>query len=164
MSEEICDNPGDSARNAGVEKVIEVGRDPKTGRWIPGYGGGGGQYKKGKRHRASQLVQALIDGEAEGIARKVLEGALAGDQQLLRLAIDRLAPAKKSVPVQIELPEVNSLDDAKRNIALIFRAQADGELSADEAKGLIETLEAYLQVANYADLAERVAKLSEERA
>jgi hypothetical protein len=44
---------------------------------------------KGARHRATVAAEALLDGEAEGLTRKAIEMALAGDGTALRLCLDR---------------------------------------------------------------------------
>src|SRR5687768_6523834 len=47
---------------------------------------------KGCRNRATLAALALLEGEAEALARKAVELALAGDTVALRLVLDRLLP------------------------------------------------------------------------
>ena len=53
----------------------------------------------GARHKATILAEALLDGEAEGLTRKVLEMALAGHTVALRLCMERILPPRRERPV-----------------------------------------------------------------
>ena len=44
---------------------------------------------RGARHRVTQAMQALLDGEGEALTRKAIEMALSGDGLALRLCLDR---------------------------------------------------------------------------
>src|SRR5436190_21458026 len=76
---------------------------PKTARTERGTFGRGNPGKpKGARHRTTLAVEALLDGEAEGLTRKAIKMALAGDTVALRLCMDRIAPARKDRPVVLK--------------------------------------------------------------
>jgi hypothetical protein len=53
------------------------GRDPATGRWLPGHAPPGAGRPKGARHKATMAAEALLDGEAKALTRKAIEKALA---------------------------------------------------------------------------------------
>jgi len=55
---------------------------------------GGG--KAGSRHKVTKAVEALLEGEAEGLTRKAVEMALDGDTVALRLCLDRIAPLERT--------------------------------------------------------------------
>ena len=42
----------------------------------------------------------MLDGEAEGLTRKVLEMALAGDTVAMRLCLERILPPRRERPVR----------------------------------------------------------------
>src|SRR3954463_11789814 len=65
----------------------------------------------GARNRATQAIEALLDGEAETITRKAVELAKAGDTVALRLCLDRLAPVRKDRPVTFALPRIETTAD-----------------------------------------------------
>jgi len=64
---------------------------------------------RGSRNRTTILMQALLADRAEAIGRKVIQLAEDGDMAAIRLCMDRLAPAPKDEPVDIELPPLESL-------------------------------------------------------
>src|SRR5207248_1837063 len=54
----------------------------------------------GARHKATVAAETLLDGEAEGLTRKVLEMALAGDNVAMRLCLERILPPRRERPVR----------------------------------------------------------------
>jgi Family of unknown function (DUF5681) len=48
---------------------------------------------RGSRNKATMAVEALLDGEANAIARKAVERALEGDMAALRLCLERAIAA-----------------------------------------------------------------------
>ncbi|WP_375741724.1 DUF5681 domain-containing protein, partial [Pseudomonas aeruginosa] len=67
---------------------------------------------RGARHQVTRAIEELLEGEAEGLTRKAVEMALAGDTTALRLCLERIAPTKKDVPVQFDLPTINTATEA----------------------------------------------------
>ncbi|MFT4795481.1 MAG: hypothetical protein ACJAVR_003795 [Paracoccaceae bacterium] len=74
------------------------------------FGTGNSGRPRGARHKTTQAVLTLMEGEGEALGRKAVELAMAGDRVALRLCLDRIAPAPKDAPVSFALP---SLSDAK---------------------------------------------------
>jgi hypothetical protein len=67
---------------------VNTGHRDADGRFAPGNPG----KPRGTRHKATLAALALLSGEAEGLTRKAVELALAGDVTALRLCIERLVP------------------------------------------------------------------------
>ena len=67
--------------------------------------------KLGSRNKATVAVEALLDGEAEKLTRKAIEMALAGDTVAMRLCLDRLCPPRRTRPIELELPKVETAGD-----------------------------------------------------
>jgi hypothetical protein len=55
-----------------------AGRE-QDGRFSPAVGGNPAGKKVGTRHKATQVALALLSGEVDGLTRKAVELALAGD-------------------------------------------------------------------------------------
>ena len=98
----------------------------------PGKSGNPKGRPHGSRNRASLAVEALLNGEAEALSRRAVELALAGDIAALRLCFDRICPPRRSRPVKIELPEVNTAADLAAGQSAVIGAVSRGDLSPDE--------------------------------
>jgi len=104
------------------------------------------------------LAQALFDGEAESLTRKIIELAKAGDMQALKLCIDRLCPPMKaqSAPIQLKIPESESMAD----IANAFiKAAAAGQIAPDVASQLVSAVGTLARVVEIDELKERLVAL-----
>ncbi len=58
----------------------------------------------GSKNKITQMVEQLVEGQAEQLVRKVLELAQAGDVSCLRMILDRLYPLRKGQPVNVVMP------------------------------------------------------------
>lgn len=144
-------------RNSGVE--TDAGA-PRKGR------GARGQFAKGNpgkpagaRNKATQAVQALLQGEAEALTRKAIDMALAGDSTALRLCIERLAPPPKDVPVRFPLPAMQTAADAASAVGSILSAVAAGDLTPAEAERVAGLIDTWRKAIETADLERRIAQL-----
>ena len=76
-----------------------------NGRFVPGQSGNPVGKRPGTRNRASVLAEALLCGEAENIARVVIDKAVKGDAVAARFCLDRLSPRPRGRAIRLELPE-----------------------------------------------------------
>lgn len=127
------------------------------GRFAPGNPGGG--RPKGRRHAVTLAVEALLEGEAEGLTRKAVEMAMGGDITALRLCLDRIAPARRDRPVAVDLPPVERAADHAPALAAVAAAVAQGDLSPAEAKALGDVLELHRKAIETAELEKRISDL-----
>ena len=74
---------------------------------------------KGTRNRATRLAEALLEDEAVGLVRQVIDLAKAGDITALRLCLERLIPRRVERAIEFELPPISEPKDA------VGRAVAD---------------------------------------
>jgi hypothetical protein len=79
---------------------------------------------------------ALLSGEAEGLTRKTVEMALAGDVTALRLCLERLVPPSREAPVSLDLPPLETRADTGAVLSFLLRAASRGELTPGEAEKL----------------------------
>ena len=139
---------------------------PKTASGAGGGRGAGGKFAKGNpgkphgsRHKATQAVQALIQGEAEELTRKAIDLALAGDTTALRLCIERLAPAPKDAPIAFKAPAMKTAADAAEAMAAVVAAVAEGNLTPGEGERVAGLIDAWRKALETSELAARVAAL-----
>jgi hypothetical protein len=91
-------------------------------------------------------AEQLLDGEAEGLTRKLIEVAKQGDIAALRLCMDRLVPPRRDRSLSIDLPPLKSQNDAPKVIAAIFEYVSSGEIGIDEGNELTNLVFRYIEV------------------
>lgn len=129
--------------------------DPESGKFAPGNPG----KPRGARHRVTQAVQDLLDGEGEAITRKAVEMALTGDATALRLCLERIAPPRKDAPVSFSLPAMETAADAAKAAASILAAVASGEMTPTEGAHVMQLVETYRRTLELTELETRLAAL-----
>jgi hypothetical protein len=129
----------------------------------PGQSGNTAGRPKGARNRATLLLEALLEGEAEEIGRKLIELAKQGDGRALKACLDRLLPAPRDRPVCFSLPPIDTAADVPKASAAILAAVAEGEITPSEAMKLARLLETHRRALKVHELGMRVARAEEER-
>ncbi len=114
---------------------------------------------KGTRHKATQAVLALLDGEAEALTRQAVTMALDGDGAALRLCLERIAPPRKDAPVQFNLPRMETARDAAKAAGAVLEAVAEGDLTPTEGAHIMGLVETYRRTLETSELEARVAAL-----
>jgi hypothetical protein len=113
------------------------GERESNGRFAPGFSGNPNGRPKGARNKTTMMVEALVDGEADLLTRKILAKALEGDTTALRFCVARLLAPRRDRPVEFDLPEVATAEDAVRAARMVLTACAAGTLSPREATDVI---------------------------
>jgi Family of unknown function (DUF5681) len=160
---------------AGMDAKIEAGMDvrdtparnaARSTRGRPferGTSGNPGGRPKGRRNKATMAIEELLDGEAEGLARKVIDKGLEGDMAALRLCLDRLLPPRRERALTFDLPKIESVKDAQAASSAILAACAAGDLSPGEASEVMELVSAYVRMLEKTELEARIVALEKER-
>jgi len=117
---------------------------------------------EGGRNQATIFAQALFDGQAETLTRKVIEQALEGDSTCLRLCLERLIPPRKDVPVSITLPKIEGAADIPKLISTIMAGLSSGALTPGEAKAVSDLVEVFRKALETAELEPRIRALEEQ--
>lgn len=120
-----------------------------------------GGSKSGSRHRVTKAIEALLEGEAEGLTRKAVEMALDGDTAALRLCFDRIVPPRKDRVVSITLPKVETAADALKASSKVLEAVSDGELSPEEGARVLSLLATHKALIETCDLEARLSVLEQ---
>ena len=135
--------------------------DKQDGRFPRGVSGNPAGRPKGARNRATRVAEALLHGEAEGLMRKLLDLALAGDPGALRLCVERLVAKRTEPPIEFELPTISEPRDAAAALSRVMEGLASGHLTASEARSLVGVVEATLKAFEVLNLDERMTALEE---
>ena len=112
----------------------------------------------GSRNTATDLAEALLDGEAEGLVRKCIELALAGDRTALKLCIERLVP-RRARAARFDLPEIAGPADIAPAIGAIARAAAAGTITAADGAELARIVESCVRALDIAEFERRLKEL-----
>jgi len=110
---------------------------------------------RGSRNKTTVLMQNLLEGEAEEIARKAIEMAKAGDMGAIRVCMDRLASIRRKDPIAFELPPVDKARDSVTAVAAV----AAGDLTTSEAAEVAKIIDVYVHTLAATDFEERLEKL-----
>jgi hypothetical protein len=117
----------------------------------------------GTRHKATQVAQELLDGEAQELTRRCIELAKEGNPIALRLCLERLIPPRRDRPINLKLPKVAGVGDIPKALVDVLKAVAGGEITPQEGQALAGMIEAYRKGAELADIEARLTAI-EERA
>jgi hypothetical protein len=141
----------------------EIARKKQGGptRWAKGVSGNIKGKPKGSLNKVTLAIQSLLDGEGEALTRKAIELALDGDMPALKLCLDRICPARKSRPINIDLPSVDTGEGVSQAQAVVVQAVGEGEITPDEGQVLSSILEARRKSIETADHEARLSKLEE---
>jgi hypothetical protein len=132
-----------------------TGEIPLDGRFRPGNAG----KPRGARHRTTQAVEALLDGEAEKLTRKAVGMALAGDVTALRLCFERICPPGRDRPVAVELPKIERTADTVTATAALVDAAASGVITPAEAVEMGKLIDVHARAIETVDLETRPSSL-----
>ena len=133
----------------------------ESGRFKPGQSGNPNGRQAGSRSKVLVALDALGEGEAEGIVKAMIEKAKQGDAQAGRTILERVWPPRKGARLQFDLPEVSKADQLPGAIAAVNRQVAEGEISPDEGTLIVGLLDAQRRAIETSELAARVAILEE---
>ena len=118
---------------------------------------------KGTRHKATQAVLSLLDGQAEALTQRAVQLALAGDSTALRLCLERLAPPRKDAPVTFPLPPMSTAKDAAQAAGAVLEAVSEGDLTPSEGAQVMALIDSFRRTLEVTELEARVAALEGQR-
>jgi len=84
----------------------------------------------GSRNRATSMVQNLLEGAAENIAKRAAQLAQEGNVAAIRICMNRLSPVGQHNPVAFELPPIHSPQDCLRATSAILTGIASGDIAS----------------------------------
>src|SRR5258708_1418292 len=100
-----------------------------NGRFVPGQSGNPAGKTPGTRNRATALREALRDGEDSGVARVIIDKALAGNAVMARFVIGLLMPRPRDRAIELDLPDCASAEGVLAASSATIQAMAHGEIT-----------------------------------
>ena len=117
----------------------------------------------GSRNAATEMAQALLDGEADALVRRCVELALKGNPAAMKLYLERLVP-RRGRAVKLELPAVESAADIAPAMGAIARAVAAGGVSPYDGAELSRLVESWVRALEAGDFERRLKELEDANA
>jgi hypothetical protein len=114
-----------------------------AGRFVKGASGNPAGRPRGSVNRAARAAALLLDGEAEALARKAVEMALAGDGVALRFCLARILGTRRGRPAELDLPPLATVADLAAAMSAVAAAATQGALTPDEALALSQMVESF---------------------
>ena len=148
-----------------AEILLQKQRKQRGRPFLKGQSGNPAGRPPGLRNRAAAAIaaaEAMLDGEAEAVIRKLLDLALGGDRAALRLCADRILPPRRDRPVQFDAPPSRDAGGIAAAMEALSAAAAAGILSPAEAADIARVHEIHLRAVAVAALERRVAVLEAE--
>jgi hypothetical protein len=117
----------------------------------------------GSRNAATEMAQALLEGEAGALIRKCVELALDGNPAAMKLCLERLVP-RRGRSIKLEMPAIDSAADIAPAMAAISRAVADGAVTPYDGYEMSRIVETCMRALEVADFERRLKQLEDENA
>ncbi len=137
----------------------EPERRDASGRYLPGTSGNPNGRPPLARNRGTEVVDELLEGQAQALAQKAIEMALGGDVLAMKLCIERLAPARRERQMLLQLPAPSTGDTIAAGFGNLASALTNGELTPSEANSAAQVLESACRAMETTELARRVEEL-----
>ncbi len=141
--------------NAGQMQVL--------GQFQKGRSGNPKGKAKGTKNRATLAAEQLLQNDLDNICRKLIEEALTGNMQAVKLVLDRVLPSKRDRSIDVKLPKLQTADDAVNAMSMIINAIGSGNITPAEGEAMSRVVDAFVKVMQAQDIEKRVSVL-EQRA
>ena len=131
-------------------------------RWRKGVSGNPDGKPRGARNKATMEAQALLEGEVGPLTRKAIGAALEGDVAALRLCLQRISPAPRARPIDLDLPPIETAEDLVLAYRIMVEATCDGTITPEEAESLAAVLDSQRRAFEAVELEKRVARVEQQ--
>jgi hypothetical protein len=116
---------------------------------------------KGTKNRATLAAEQLLQGDLDNICRRLIEEDLIGNMQAIKLVLDRVLPPKKDRVIDVQLPKLQTTDDAVNAISIIIDPVASGEITPSEGEAMSRDVDAFIKTFQAHEIEKRVSMLEQ---
>jgi hypothetical protein len=118
---------------------------PRGRPWVKGQSGNP-RGRPSRAYQAAYVAESLIGRKTVPLTNKLIELALLGDRAALRACLDRIVPARREPPIDLDLPEtINTRAGLLAALTEIANATASGALTSSQSAALAQMLIALRQ-------------------
>lgn len=126
--------------------------------WKPGQSG-----NPHGRPSGTERVRQLLEDKREELVTRAVEMAMAGDAQVMRALLDRLAPAPRTQHPAVEIPGMPTNGTASEKAGAIVDAMGSGLISPDAGALMLGAIASAVKVREFEELEARLAALEKQR-
>jgi hypothetical protein len=142
-----------------LRKQRAQGRGRGPGRpFAKGVSGNPAGRAPGSRNKATEMAQALLDGQADAIVQKCIELAIEGHPAAIKLCLERLVP-RQARSVRLDMPRIAGAADLASAMGALAEAVAAGAVSPYDGAEFSRILETYVRALETGDFERRLAEL-----
>lgn len=139
------------------------GSGPTPASWRPGQSGNPAGAPVTERTRIANTLVKAADEHREELAQAVVRQALAGCVASQRLLFERLGPAPVRAQTAAQAIDGIQRGSIEQRLQVVLQAAADGRVSADEAKVLIDGIRGATEAASIAAAERELQTIREMR-
>jgi hypothetical protein len=114
---------------------------------------------RGSRNKTSTRVQELLNEYAEPITKKAIAEALKGNPKMMHCLLDRIAPVRRGMPVELGPLSVETVGEVSKASATVLRKVASGKLTISEGGEFLNLLEKQRETLESVEVEQRVQSL-----
>lgn len=139
------------------------GSGPTPASWKKGQSGNPKGAEPTAAGRVARTLMAATDEVREKLAEKIIEQALGGCLQSQRLLVERFMPQVRAQTLATPMPGIES-GSIEQRLQTVLAHAAEGHISSDEAKTLIEAIRGATEAAAIAAAERELQTIREIRA
>ena len=117
---------------------------------------------KGRMNKLTLALQSLMEGEAEEIAKTVIDLAKSGDLTAAKMVLDRACPAPKELPVSLPLPVIENPKDLIVGMNAIQKSLSVGDITPKQALELMGFMQGYRKIFEAVEIEGRLAAIEKK--
>lgn len=130
-----------------------------NGKFQKGRSGNPKGKMRGTKNKVTLVAEMMLQGELENICRRLIQEAISGNMQAIKMILDRILPPKRDLPVAIDLPKLENSSDALEAMASITMAISNGKISVSEGESLSRIVDIYVKAIEVHDCEMRINRI-----
>lgn len=138
------------------------GSGPTPASWKPGQSGNPAGAEPSAAGRVARTLMAATDTVREQLAERIVRQALDGCLQSQRLLVERFMPQVRAQTLATPMPGIEA-GSIEQRLQTVLSHAAEGKISSDEAKTLIDAIRGATEAASIAAAERELAAIRELR-
>lgn len=106
--------------------------------------------------------EQLLDGKSEQLTAKLLEMALEGNLQAMRMCLDRTVPPRKERSINLDLRPITCLQDRMLQFEDLTSAVAEGRITPSEGESISNILISQAKTLQVVEFARRLPQIDDK--